>query len=406
MSKVLNKIDGIINKIDNNKKYDLCRRYSEIVALLPKTDLHLHLDGSLTHEFIIKNAPQKGLTFTDDMNQDIRVFLMNEKMYANKNDTESSQISKYILPKYASSNWKVFDFCNQFLQTKANLMDATYSLTVKMALDYNVKVIEIRFCPTLHIVEGLSEDEVIQSVIDGYRNAQNDLNDNHSISIKGGIILCILRNFDLQHAYNVLELTKKYLNNGVVGMDIAGDEGNYELSIFKDVLFKANTENIPMTVHAGEWVQPELKCERNIELCCEYDNIKRIGHGLTITRDIDLMKLVKQQDKSIECCLTGNCGFGKKIKAYRLHPSSKMVDMGLNITLNCDNLLLSGDHHRIPTPNNEIYMFKTELNMSWKDIKNVLMNGVKYSFDKSINEQWIKNFENQIDSIFQKYNIH
>eukprot|EP01084_Bolivina_argentea_P034117 63132_1 len=387
------------NQLSYNKLY-------KIVSKLPKTELHLHLDGSLNCSFMIDSANNKGIKLPKiDDPQQLRDLLMKEKTLRRKN-SNISVISQYILSKYASSsNWKIFDFCNQFLQTKHDLFNATKQLIIDLAINHNTWVIEVRFCPTLHILDGLNESEVVQSVINGYKDGVSYMKTTKNIDIKGGIIICILRSFDQKHWFNMFDLTVKYLNKGVVGMDIAGNEADFPLHIFEqstpNLLEKCVEMKVPMTIHAGEF--PVIaKTNNNIEIALKYsDVVKRIGHGLTLQFDENLMYKVEKSGIGIECCLTSNVGGGKKCKNYKLHPIKLMRKFGINCCLNSDNVLLSGDEKVVAHPTNEIVKYIMELGADWKEVKQVLMNGARLSFDKTIDDKWLNRFEMEIDSVIK-----
>ena len=96
----------------------------------------------------------------------------------------------------------MFDFCNQFLQTRDELTSATADLLGRLA-DRNVWYAEVRFCPSLHTLEGMTEDQAVQAVIDGVR-AKSEV-------IAAGVILCALRSKGAEHGVAVARLAKKHL---------------------------------------------------------------------------------------------------------------------------------------------------------------------------------------------------
>ena len=96
----------------------------------------------------------------------------------------------------------MFDFCNKFLQTKEELSEATSDLLIRLTKE-NVWYAEVRFCPTLHTMEGLTEDQAVQAVLEGMRK--------HSGEIVAGIIICALRSKELQHGLEMVKLAKKYM---------------------------------------------------------------------------------------------------------------------------------------------------------------------------------------------------
>ena len=206
----------------------------DLAKKLPKTEVHLHLDGSLSAEFICKRAKVRNIKLGVDKSN-LRTFLHSRKQV---------QIADGNKQKI-KGNWGIFDFCNQFLQTKEELVEATTDLLHRCAKE-NVRCCEIRFCPTLHTLEGLSERDAVQSVINGYIKAKE------TIDIEGGVIVCALRSYPKEHAIKMAQIASEFLKYtpGVVGYDIAGDEGSYGLELMMDGVREANRLNVPVTVHA------------------------------------------------------------------------------------------------------------------------------------------------------------
>lgn len=133
-------------------------REIEFVQNLPKIELHLHLDGSLSPEFIEKEAVKQGLELpVENPRDNLRNWLQEQKLLALKKDSNRAEKGK---------NWGIFDFCNQFLQTDEQLKSATHDLCQRL-LKKNVIYAEIRFCPELHTEKGLSADQALKSVIEG-----------------------------------------------------------------------------------------------------------------------------------------------------------------------------------------------------------------------------------------------
>lgn len=190
-------------------------------------------------------------------------------------------------------NWPVFDFCNQFLQTSEELTVATTDLLSRLAIE-NVRYAEIRFCPELHTLEGLSCEQAVEAVLCGYRKQQ---------SILGGVIICALRSKTAEHGVRMAKLAGKYLQKsskdpvGVVGFDIAGDEGRYPLASPRDSMVagckKAKELDVPITIHAGEYVaSDDYDTVCNIKYALEL-GAKRIGHGIVLRSDDQLIDEVR-----------------------------------------------------------------------------------------------------------------
>lgn len=277
---------------------------------------------------------------------------------------------------------------NTYLQTAEELTLATSTLLHHQITHHNTRVIEIRFCPTLHTRESLTDRAATHAVSTAYLSTVTGL----PRKVRGGIILVALRSHPPFHIARIAELTKLFLNNGVIGMDLAGDESTYPLSIHAPML-RAAAKELPLTIHAGE--TGPLRAE-NVRLAVEI-GARRIGHAIVLADDAsdDLGALLRENDVCVEVCLTANCTGGGKVAAERfdLHPLRDMVRRGVRVAgLSCDNLLLSGTESCVPDPAEEIVRAKLGCGLSWAEIRCVLINGAAASFDGMGSAEEVKAF--------------
>ncbi|XP_066910316.1 adenosine deaminase-like [Clytia hemisphaerica] len=312
-----------------------------------------------------------------------------------------------------NSNWKVFDFCNQFLQTREDLSSMTYQLVNNLFNDHGVNYIEIRFAPVLHTLKNLTELEAVRAVVEGFKNAVKHFKDNQNVEIKGGIILCILRSYPPKKAFETLDLYSQ--SNDVLAIDVAGDEGSYPLELFKDVLVEARRRQIPITVHAGEWNEhTNATIIDNVNLAADI-GVQRIGHGLALRScDESIYEEYRLKDISIEVCLTSNCGNKTKCESFAKHPIKKFIRKGLKVSaLNVDNLLLSGSLDiGAPDPTNECVRAILDCGLSSRDLLEIIENGYKAGF-ATIDQSFIENALNKwrtiylpkIEDLLSKYDI-
>ena len=167
---------------------------------------------------------------------------------------------------------------------------------------------------------------------------------------------------------------------------------------FSQVLDLCTSYNIPVTVHAGEWPN----CVHNVKEAIKYSCVERIGHAVALQNEQILMDLIAASKAiSIECCLTANVG--KKVKSYQVHPIRDMFRSGIPVTLNCDNLLLSGDLRRQPNPTGEIIHLLEDVKMDIVALREMLIDGVRHSFDKTIEKGWLDSFIEDVDSILSMH---
>lgn len=372
-------------------------RVRQVSAALPKVELHLHLDGSLSPSFIARRAQERRIALPCDKPADIRKSLVSDKL---KNIRCGTHFQS------EGGNWAGFDWCNQFLQTHQELCEATFELADTLHRGHNVWVAEIRFCPTLHTKESLSEDAAVAAVVEGFQLAQ----ERHS-RLRGGIILCALRSMPIDHFEFIFGLAHRWLGNGVVGADVAGDEASYPLDPFLDTIQRATTQlNLPMTIHAGEWVPSG---ESNLLLAVQRAKVRRIGHGLILGSSSAALQAVLAQNVAIEVCLTSNIGGGEfKCAAYADHPVKYLLGAGVPVAgFNSDNLLLSGTIDNVASPTNEVACAVLKCGLSIeKDIPKVMEWALEFSFDPRVHEEsdrtgkrYKDQFRSEMEAVFRTH---
>lgn len=358
--------------------YNIARR-------LPKVQLHLHLDGSLSESFISDRASARGIDLPCAP-ADLREHLIDSKQKA-------QQIGKYSQP--VGGNWDVFTFCNRFLQTASELQSATCQLVTCLLLEHNCQVIEIRFCPSLHTLEGhLDDNDAVAAVVKGFSEAP---------PVRGGIILCALRSHDKTHAARIAELAVKWKDRGVIGVDMAGDERAFPAVEEIEALTNgAKSANVPITIHAGEMGN---KKAGNIEHALQV-GASRLGHAIELGRNRKLSERVFEQEVYVETCIIANCTSDDKVPAnsFQDHPIREMLNNGVKVAgFNCDNLLLSGTMINRPNPTLEIVKAKLGCGLSWSQIRGVLINGTHATFDKGSRQdshpEFVRKFTEEIDSV-------
>lgn len=177
--------------------------------------------------------------------------------------------------------WLRFDFCNQFLQTEIELEDATADLVRRQFHEDNAWVIEIRFCPILHVHEGLTAQQVVDAACRGFAKGCADCGGIGN-PIIGGLIICALRNLSQEHGVAMAELAGKNLGKGVIGWDLAAEEGPHPMSKHMAGFRRALELGVPCTVHAGE-VRTSVECSAHS--CALIVTVCAVGVWKTNTRE-------------------------------------------------------------------------------------------------------------------------
>jgi len=279
-----------------------------------KAELHLHLDGSLRPESVIDIAKLEKIEIPSYNKDEVMKYL--------RVDNGNKDLVEYL---------KKFDVPCKVMQSRYSLTRVAYELAEDLAREGYVYA-EVRFAPQLHIKGGLSLDEVVEAVSEGLAQAMSEYD------ITCNLLLCILRHRPVETAWEVLELAKRYFGQGVVGIDLAGDEKGYPSSLFNDIFKGAKEAGIPFTIHAGEALGAESIWEA-LKM-----GAKRIGHGIRAYEDRELMEYLRDNDIYLECCPVSNY-HTKALADFKDYPLKEYLDYGLKICLNTDNRTVSDTNY-------------------------------------------------------------
>ena len=326
-----------------------------MINKLPKIELHCHLDGSVRVDTIIDIAKKEGIKLDSYKRCDI------EKLVQVPNDCTS--LNEYL---------KRFDLPNKVMQSSENIKRITFEL-LEDAQKENIKYIEIRFAPLLHLQKGLSIEEVIQSAIDGINQAQR------IYDIKGNLILSCMRNMRLDNTILLIEKGRKFLNKGVVAIDLAGPEEEGFANKYKRAIELARSYGYNITIHAGEAASAQ-----NVIDAINILKAQRIGHGVRIKDMKDAYDLVKKTGVVLEMCPTSNIQT-KAIECLNKYPLYDFYKDGIKLSINTDNRTVSNIDL-----SNEIKVISDEFNMSKEKYKDIYLNTIDAIFADESTKKWLR----------------
>ncbi|MFO0612775.1 MAG: adenosine deaminase [Polyangiaceae bacterium] len=312
---------------------------------LPKTDLHVHLDGSLRLDTIIELAKERRveLPSTDPA-------VLAKVMHLGEN---CGSLVEYL---------KAFDITLRVLQSKDTLFRVAYELAEDAARE-NVRYMEVRYAPMLHTREGLKLTSVVEAVLSGLRAAQDEF------GIESNVILCGIRNVSPESSLEMAELAVAYKGRGVVGFDLAGAEYDHPAKHHRRAFQLVRDNNINVTIHAGEAYGPESIAQA-IHVCGAH----RIGHGCRLREDGDLLHYVNDHRTPLECCPSSNVQTGA-VQNLANHPLKFYFNLGLRVTVNTDNRLITDT-----SVSKELWICHKEMGLPLADIKSIIVAGFKSSF--------------------------
>ncbi|MFJ7729145.1 adenosine deaminase [Neobacillus sp. NPDC097160] len=327
------------------------------IATLPKIELHCHLDGSLRPETIIEIAMREGIPLPSFDKEEIQKELIAP--------LECESLDEYL---------ERFTIPNLVMQSKANLRRITFELFEDAALE-NVKYMEVRFAPLLHTAKGLGVEEIIQSVLDGMKDAENQY------EINGNLILSCMRTMSAASAFEVVEKGKKFLGKGVVAIDLCASEEEGFCGRFVEPIALAREYGYRVTIHAGETGIGE-----NVLEAVKLLGAERIGHGVFIKDCEEAYNIVKENNVTLEMCPTSNVQT-KAVNRFSEHPIYPFHRDGIKVTINTDNRTVSDT-----TMANECNIIFNEFNLSDEDYQQIYLNSVEASFADAETKQKLKSY--------------
>ncbi|MGH1362345.1 MAG: adenosine deaminase [Calditrichia bacterium] len=317
----------------------------QFLEKLPKTDLHVHLDGCLRIPTLIDLAAKQNVELPSTNPKALAKYVMTGKNCKN--------LGEYL---------QGFDITLSVLQEAEALYRVAYELAEDAAKE-NVWYMEVRYSPILHTQKGMSLTTIVDAVLQGLADAEKAFN------IKTGVIICGMRNINPETSLMLAELAVAYKNRGVVAFDLAGQEESYPAKDHKEAYYLIRNNNINTTAHAGEAFGAE-----SIHQAIHYCGAHRIGHGTRLFENGDLLNYCNDHRIPLEICLLSNIQTGASPSLER-HPLKLYYNYGLRVCINTDNRLISDT-----TVSNEYYLAAKHLGFQLDDIKNIIIDGFKSAF--------------------------
>lgn len=398
----------------------------EFLTAIPKTDLHVHLDGSMRLSTLIELAKEHRIQLPSYDEEALKKIVFKDR-YAD-------------LIEYLGG----FQYTAAVMQTPEALERMAYEFAMDNFAE-GVRYVEPRFAPQLHSNPSMTMDEVIISVNLGLERAKKEINARLEISggdeppFEYGIICCAMRMFTDEfpgYYKRVIELhphmptddlyglasldlvrTMIYVRDDkgvpIVGFDLAGAEKGYPAEDHKRAFDLAHQHFLKKTVHAGEAYGPASIFQAIAD--CHAD---RIGHGTHIF-DSSMVDLPSEKERmqyvqalwqyvadsriTIEVCLTSNLQTMPKLKGIKDHPIAKMLEKRLSFTFCTDNRLVSDT-----TVTDEIELAVNNFSIKPKRLKDLIIYGFKRNFfprDYLQKRAYVRKIIDYYDKMEEKYGI-
>jgi len=331
------------------------RFHRSLLQSLPKVLLHEHLDGVLRPQTIIELARETG--YSEIPTEDPVALAAWFHRGANKGN-----LGEYL---------QGFAHTIAVMQTEEALERVAYEQAEDLSRD-GVVYFETRFAPVFHTRRGLSHRRVVAAVLKGLERGRQDF------GIPSGLIICAMRNMNV--SLEMAELAVDSRQRGVVGFDLAGEEGGYPPKKHMEAFHFLQRENFSITIHAGEGYGKE-----SIWQAIQYCGAHRIGHATRLIDDIaiadgkvvklgDLAQYILDKRIPLEICLLSNVHTGAA-PSLAEHPFKVFYPQRFRVTLNTDNRLMSNT-----TLTREFEVAAETFDLSLDDFEKLTINAMKSAF--------------------------
>jgi adenosine deaminase len=338
---------------------------SDTIVAAPKVALHDHLDGGLRPQTVFELAGEIGHPLPADDTESLAGWF--------RDQSDSGSLVKYL---------ETFVHTVAVMQTREHLVRVARECALDLAAD-GVIYAEVRYAPEQHLERGLSLDEVVAAVQEGFAQGSWEAATS-GIPIRVGTLLTAMRH--AARAVEIAELAVRHRDDGVVGFDIAGAEAGFPPSRHLDAFEYLHRENFHVTIHAGEAFGLPSIWEA-VQVC----GTDRLGHGVRIVDDIvrkpgldrrgrpnavlgRLAAWVRDQRIPLEMCLSSNVQTGA-VESVAEHPITLLKDLRFRVTVNTDNRLMSGTWM-----SREMQLLVEQAGWTLADLRWVTINALKSAF--------------------------
>jgi len=312
----------------------------------PKVELHRHLEGSLRLATMLDIARQHGVT--------VPVSMLNLSGLVQVQDQDPQTFTNFL---------DKFKTLRLFYKSPDVIHRVTAEAVEDAARD-NIRYLELRFTPVaLSRAESFPLNDVMDWVVESAQEAAKK----HRIKV--GLIASVNRHESPELAEQVAWLAAGQIKNGMVGLDLAGNEAEFKSTPFQGIFKEAQQSGLHITIHAGEWGPAE-----NVRDAIENLGAERIGHGVRVLEDENVAALARERGVAFEVCVTSNYQSGV-VKTLDSHPLLRMLDQGLRATVNTDDPSVS----RI-TLSHEYQTVCDKLNLPFETLSETVLTAAEEAF--------------------------
>ncbi|MDR3611190.1 MAG: adenosine deaminase [Ignavibacteriaceae bacterium] len=323
---------------------------------IPKVELHLHIEGTFEPELMFQIAKRNNVSIKFNSVREL------------KDAYSFNNLQDFLNIYYEGAN---------VLLTQQDFYDLTNAYLEKIH-SQNVHHCEIFFDPQTHTKRGVNFETIISGIHEALVQAKEEK------GISSNLIMCFLRDMDIESAFNTLEEAIPF-KNWIKGVGLDSAEVGNPPSKFKDVFDRARAAGFITVAHAGEEGPAEY-----VRQALDLLKVSRIDHGNKSLDDDKLVDDLVRLKMPLTICPLSNHKL-RVVADLKNHPLKKMMDRGLAVTINSDDPAYFGGYM------NENYnAIANALDLSKEDIYTITKNSINASFisdsDKLIMHQKVDNY--------------
>ncbi len=329
------------------------------IRLIPKAELHLHIEGSLEPELMLAMAKKNGVNIKYKSEDELRAAY------------NFNNLQEFLDIYYAGAD---------VLLTEEDFYDLTFAYLKKIHED-NVLHTEIFFDPQTHTVRGVAFDTVVKGITRALQDGKEQM------GISSHLIMCFLRHLDEKSAQETLDYALNYKDK-IIGVGLDSSEVGNPPSKFVNVFKRAQEEGFLTVAHAGEEGPAEYVWEA-INLL----NVERIDHGVQSINDEKLVAELVKKQMPLTVCPLSNLKL-KVVSDLKDLPLKRMMDKNMMVTINSDDPSYFGGYV------NQNYLEVAEaLNLTKDDILLLAKNSFNASF---LTDAEKKHYLDKVDEMDKK----
>jgi adenosine deaminase len=329
-----------------------------LITRLPKAELHLHLEGSITPRTFLELARRNQV--------DIPAY-------------DEASVTRLFHYQRFHEFLGTFMLLSQALVHGEDFAQAAYELGLHL-MRQNVRYAEVMLSPALHHRRGVDLDEMVRGAAAGFAQARR----------VGGPQVNLVFDYGRQNgvalAWQILEVAIRNMRHGVVAWSIGGDEVQHPPEPFADVFAAARRAGLHVMAHAGEVVGPE-----SVRGAVEALGVERVGHGIRSVDDSTLLEHLRARGVALDVCPSSNLRTGA-VASMAMHPLRQLFDAGIRVTLNTDDPTFFGT-----TLNDEYRLAARVFGFDAGELATLALNGARATFlPESEKTALLRQFEDAI----------